>query len=533
MRYIKLCIILLMASISFGQEYTEIGDLEFNEITPIWSRVVVDSTQIIEDVSNGTDQLRTSALELIIDDRLIHIYIMNNATDWIGYYIECIHIDTGDQLWTYTYDDTVDNHKEVPLSYDLQDGILKVYGYRALVDSNYGETELLFNAPGNLVLTGFDITTGNIVYKIINDDDPNDINFSLVNFFGRNYYIGDKEGGNYLITANHFSDTLRMYNVDDFGSTQQVLSTKVLDGRPERFRASISRPYNIDNYYIGSIGVYDYDNPGENTQNYFYRIDEDFKLDTLLDIKEHLTIPEAQHIAFHNEDFVVLSTAFNEDYPTGRNDLEYLYIKMEDMSMIKYDLSSSDYGYTRSDVVVNEEGVIIVVAEPIESDDLHIFSAYGNQNLQLNKILTPIYGPNDILFLENILLVENDKLLVNLVQALRGESFYVLGNWNKQFLIDLKDLDVVSDVETIDISDNMVRIYPNPTSNYLDVDLSAYSQEYVQIELFNPKGAQVFSREISGQETSLRVDMSQMPTGIYSLKISSKDKTFTQQVVKI
>ena len=73
MRCLIAVILLFGGLASYSQKYTEIRDFQFNEITPIWSRVVIDFSQIIDGVNNGTDYIRNDGPEVIVDNKFIKV----------------------------------------------------------------------------------------------------------------------------------------------------------------------------------------------------------------------------------------------------------------------------------------------------------------------------------------------------------------------------------------------------------------------------------------------------------------------------
>lgn len=73
------------------------------------------------------------------------------------------------------------------------------------------------------------------------------------------------------------------------------------------------------------------------------------------------------------------------------------------------------------------------------------------------------------------------------------------------------------------VADN-VNIYPNPVKDVLTVEAS----EYQNVEVFDLAGRCVISREISGVAN---IDMSQMPKGVYIVKMNDENGIATRKVV--
>lgn len=73
-----------------------------------------------------------------------------------------------------------------------------------------------------------------------------------------------------------------------------------------------------------------------------------------------------------------------------------------------------------------------------------------------------------------------------------------------------------------DDSSQLLNIYPNPTSGWLNVERNTFGDE--QIEIFNIFGQKVTSKngQLYSTGKNYRVDLSDLPMGVYYLKIASK-----------
>lgn len=79
--------------------------------------------------------------------------------------------------------------------------------------------------------------------------------------------------------------------------------------------------------------------------------------------------------------------------------------------------------------------------------------------------------------------------------------------------------------------DEGVTISPNPTQNFVHIELSnKYKEHSAYIELFNVAGARVAIFEMQSRYMSL--DISNYENGIYLLKVKSKELDFSQRLVK-
>lgn len=91
----------------------------------------------------------------------------------------------------------------------------------------------------------------------------------------------------------------------------------------------------------------------------------------------------------------------------------------------------------------------------------------------------------------------------------------------------------VSIAETVDLTG--IQMFPNPVNDVLTVRFSAQDQNNVRLNMVSLDGKLVYSENVksfSGQHTS-RIDMSGLPSGIYSVQLMSNNSTHTQKVVVV
>lgn len=86
-----------------------------------------------------------------------------------------------------------------------------------------------------------------------------------------------------------------------------------------------------------------------------------------------------------------------------------------------------------------------------------------------------------------------------------------------------------NDCETVDVPElekNNITIYPNPATNNFTVNLG--NDEKANIQLFNIVGQQVYSETITG---TAQVNVANLHSGVYMLKINQNGKAYTTKVV--
>jgi hypothetical protein len=72
-------------------------------------------------------------------------------------------------------------------------------------------------------------------------------------------------------------------------------------------------------------------------------------------------------------------------------------------------------------------------------------------------------------------------------------------------------------------------IYPNPASDFINVDLSDINKEIKQVAIYNLQGKMVLinSAFIPGE----KIDISSLSPGMYMVKIDLEDEVYTQKLV--
>lgn len=78
-----------------------------------------------------------------------------------------------------------------------------------------------------------------------------------------------------------------------------------------------------------------------------------------------------------------------------------------------------------------------------------------------------------------------------------------------------------------------INIYPNPSTDFLNIEVLRINAKPINLQLFNSKGSLVYSQESSGSNTdyNTQIDISEFPRGLYFLRIQNGDGYQTHKVV--
>jgi len=100
------------------------------------------------------------------------------------------------------------------------------------------------------------------------------------------------------------------------------------------------------------------------------------------------------------------------------------------------------------------------------------------------------------------------------------------------FVLYEKDIYYYSDITSInEVIDNYnVSIYPNPANDYLMINTTI--NENLNIEIYTIKGQSVMSADCTNNASEMRVDISQLPAGMYFISIANDQNNITKKFVK-
>ncbi len=89
---------------------------------------------------------------------------------------------------------------------------------------------------------------------------------------------------------------------------------------------------------------------------------------------------------------------------------------------------------------------------------------------------------------------------------------------------------IVTAVEDEAIDESKVNLYPNPTTNKLTIDLSAFSGKPLDISLMDLQGLQHYSRN-KFKENTLEIDVSNYTSGVYLILLRTENQVIQKKVM--
>jgi len=85
-------------------------------------------------------------------------------------------------------------------------------------------------------------------------------------------------------------------------------------------------------------------------------------------------------------------------------------------------------------------------------------------------------------------------------------------------------------MDETDFSRSVV-VYPNPANHYLNISFLDETMENVHIDMISSSGKLVLSKEIINRNNLEGIDLNNFSEGVYLLKFSSNNKTFSKKLV--
>ena len=113
----------------------------------------------------------------------------------------------------------------------------------------------------------------------------------------------------------------------------------------------------------------------------------------------------------------------------------------------------------------------------------------------------------------------------NILWQIQIVNNLVYCNINSSFLakIDLGETDVYTNTPDNNGQDKKELIYPNPASDYISITTPGV------VDIYNMNGKKV----LENSSFSSKLNISELPPGIYMIKITTKNQIFTKKLIKI
>ncbi|MBO72187.1 MAG: hypothetical protein CMD35_01100 [Flavobacteriales bacterium] len=107
------------------------------------------------------------------------------------------------------------------------------------------------------------------------------------------------------------------------------------------------------------------------------------------------------------------------------------------------------------------------------------------------------------------------------------------GRLNLEFEIELEDPTAIEVDDKVDVRSNQFEIYPNPASDEVNISLSSSESDISIINIYQINGTLIRSIELVGQNVDLKINVEDLATGAYLLKVVSDEKVIGQSKLMV
>lgn len=96
---------------------------------------------------------------------------------------------------------------------------------------------------------------------------------------------------------------------------------------------------------------------------------------------------------------------------------------------------------------------------------------------------------------------------------------------------DTACVSILTSIETLNDAPNAFKVYPNPTTGNVFIDIITESSDEVQLDVYNTTGQNVQSTQLPSQTTRFELNMNELPIGIYVLRFAVDNKVTTKKLI--
>jgi len=117
--------------------------------------------------------------------------------------------------------------------------------------------------------------------------------------------------------------------------------------------------------------------------------------------------------------------------------------------------------------------------------------------------------------------------------AVAGESWSCDPNSSSMWILKLDEYgNLLTDIHNVE-DNNVIRCFPNPVKQYLNVVVGVNCEDELQFKLFNLNGQKVFDEDarIMGLNNTFTIDLTGFSDGIYFLNVTGNDISITKKII--
>ena len=216
----------------------------------------------------------------------------------------------------------------------------------------------------------------------------------------------------------------------------------------------------------------------------------------------------------------------NNNFASGR--IEKLFSELPENVSIGNPVFSKNSPYIISFDYLDDENYFILGANIETGEVKAIFNnndlGYPNYSKDDKKLIYDYYDDSGY----NLAVIDlnSDKIS----PVMNSAKYFVTGaRWGIWFSTGIRKLTTA----TIDINKNKVSetsVYPNPASNILNIETKDFLKDF-NIAIYDIFGNKVLSKTFNSINSDIELNISNLKTGNYLVKITDKDKYFMEKII--
>jgi len=505
--------------------------MRFQELEPVWSRLIIDSTFIEFRDSNaryqpyykdGMEQLSFDGGSFINDGSLYSITEIVYDLDLAGYYIEKIDLQSGEVMWKIRTDLRYVDFREKVLRFEVKDEEFVMYGIRCIVpDSSLYTHSFLLGGRVDAVFfqRHYDIETGKVkgYYTI----DPEDPDVYIIHHWNTNNFLFKTgiDSFDYLqrATSRIGGDHYARIQLTDYGLSKTAKDTVIsssfndLDLSTARFFSGrkIVRDAEGYFYYLNQV-LYEEETEERHHMTKLIKLDQNYNIIKTFDFdKLELSTYSNIGILHITEDGkILLRGCMDSDIFLP---CRYFYLlfdtELNHLNTFRPRLDNSYFSFSYDTEIVQQDNSILAIDRLTKVPGNSYFVFYRLQGGEAHDTVAQLtiehldWGA----WINRAFQLDDGDLLLKFNYGCLDDKGR-FGSWNPTWMrLDSKDLQLTTTTEHIPLTETKSIAYPNPVSDILNV---AFENTFSgQLNIFDLTGRLVLKRNLyNSRKLTLNLD---------------------------
>jgi len=532
MKIISILFLLIQSVVLFSQEH--IKPIVFDNYTPKWQHLFVDSSRLSDSMYLGTTHLWYIGLNPIVVDSTAYFLLGDKSEDYQGAYIEKININSGDVIWSNVYGLSNSDKQEFPSFYYINDNDnLEILNFRNIMKK---EEYFPFNwTKAQLSKREYSCKNGMIVSHSYNKHILLQSEILKI-FYGSNkifpvcsteyLYIYPYKKNNFKYALKFFNKNIILTKMDT------IIRTCISQGYSRQSIYLLNKNTIITGRHMHNQTLLD-SMKQENFDSSKYLLDfytSSFESINTVDITRNFPYNWVIEIQQPENNFIKILCKDSINIPFVRPYLAYLYFDKQGNLIETIDFKNKYVsGKIKINKLPNQQGAIIVNDKSYKKNKkIEISKTDGNGNIEIIKTL--MFEDERNFYIDAIKILDNNTLLIWYDIIKVNASKIIINSINGVLAID--NLGLVNNQNKINYKQSSIKLYPNPVKSYLSLEFE--DRLSGKIEIFNLTG-QLVKKEIIIDSYIHKVELNNLKEGVYLIKIVNKKNEiiYKKKFVKI